>query len=413
MDVDWGTKTVNVDKADMLLIQSTPVEVRQLNLDDFRLDLADIQDDEEGMPFLDIFRHNPPVTIAGVTLSRVVEIINGYTLTFEDGLYNVNITGGNSNVADVVNKNQVGVNTANSAGLQDLNTILVASYDSRVVIDVINGQAGTAVPLGTLSTPVDNVADAVTIANTNGISELFIIGDLTLTTGDDVSSLTIRGQNSTLTTLTIESAANVADCEIVGVTLEGTLDGGTTIHDAVLGTVDYIQGMVVNCGLNEGTITLGGMMEALFINCYSMVSGSATPTIDLNGNGHSLGMRGYSGGIELLNKTDTSPVSLDFSSGHLKVAASCDAGDITARGIYKLTDNSTGTCEVLTDGRAIDAPAAKAIIESALYGKLEIDAIANTLTIYDRDTGGVIQVFDLFDENGTSSSAKVFKRELQ
>ena len=49
-------------------------------------------------------------SLAGVRL----EIINGYTLTFEDGQYAVNIYGGNSNVADVNNKNQVSVNTANS-----------------------------------------------------------------------------------------------------------------------------------------------------------------------------------------------------------------------------------------------------------------------------------------------------------
>jgi len=49
-------------------------------------------------------------------LARVVEIINGYTITFENTAYAVNIVGGNSNISDVVNLNLVSVRSANSAG---------------------------------------------------------------------------------------------------------------------------------------------------------------------------------------------------------------------------------------------------------------------------------------------------------
>ena len=52
-----------------------------------------------------------------VTRGRVVEIINGYTVTFEDGQYAVNLTGANSNISDVANVNQVSIRAANSAGL--------------------------------------------------------------------------------------------------------------------------------------------------------------------------------------------------------------------------------------------------------------------------------------------------------
>jgi len=46
----------------------------------------------------------------------VVEIINGYTVTFEDGQYRVTLLGANSNVADVTNVNQVSIQPNNSAG---------------------------------------------------------------------------------------------------------------------------------------------------------------------------------------------------------------------------------------------------------------------------------------------------------
>ena len=137
--IDWGTKVISVPKADMLLLQSTPTEIRQLNLDTFRLTLKDLEDDEEGMPFPRTHNHNTTLTVGGVTLARVVEIINGYTITFEDGQYAVNLVGANSNVGDVVNVNQVSVRSANSAGLQDLSTLLSAAYNNEICIDTTNG----------------------------------------------------------------------------------------------------------------------------------------------------------------------------------------------------------------------------------------------------------------------------------
>lgn len=115
--IDWGTLVINVPKADTTLIQAVPTEIRELNLNTFRLALKDLEDSEEGMSYPTTHNHNPPVTVGGVTLARVLEIINGYTILFEDGQYAVNLVGANSNVADVAIVNQVSIRSANSAGL--------------------------------------------------------------------------------------------------------------------------------------------------------------------------------------------------------------------------------------------------------------------------------------------------------
>lgn len=117
ISINWGTKVIYVPKDFMTLIQEIPTEIRELNLNTFRLALKDLEDSEEGMCFPDTHRHNTEISIAGMTLARVIEIINGYTVTFEDGQYAVNLPGANSNVGDVVNVNQVSVRTFNSAGL--------------------------------------------------------------------------------------------------------------------------------------------------------------------------------------------------------------------------------------------------------------------------------------------------------
>lgn len=117
--ITWATKTINVPKADMTLIGTSPFEIRELNINTFRLALKDLEDDEAGINFPTTHNHNTTVTVGGVTLARVVEIINGYTITFEAGAtpYAVNLVGANSNVADVTNLNHVQIRSANSTGL--------------------------------------------------------------------------------------------------------------------------------------------------------------------------------------------------------------------------------------------------------------------------------------------------------
>ena len=47
--VDWPTKVISVPKADTTLIQASPTEVRELDLNVFRLVIADLQDGFDGM----------------------------------------------------------------------------------------------------------------------------------------------------------------------------------------------------------------------------------------------------------------------------------------------------------------------------------------------------------------------------
>jgi hypothetical protein len=120
--INWATKVINVPRADMTLIQSSPTEIRELDVNWFRLQLKDIEDNVEGQPFTDTHVHNTEITFGGLTLSRVVQIIDPYTITFEDGQYAVDLTGANNNIADRTNVNQVSVRSHNSAGMVTVNS---------------------------------------------------------------------------------------------------------------------------------------------------------------------------------------------------------------------------------------------------------------------------------------------------
>lgn len=112
--INWATKVIAVPQADLTLVSGSLYE---LDVDVFRLALKDIEDSETGMNFPDTHTHNTESTVSGVVYARQFKIINGYTVTFEDGTYTVRCVGANHNIGDVKNVNSVSLIIGNSAGL--------------------------------------------------------------------------------------------------------------------------------------------------------------------------------------------------------------------------------------------------------------------------------------------------------
>ncbi len=121
MTVDWPNKTISVPQADLTLISGTLYEMDTETY--FRASLMALMDDDQGMAWPTPMQHNTAVTVAGITYSRVIEIINGYKVQFTpDSQWTVRLSGSNNNIFDVENgilvQNQVQVIPTNSAGLQ-------------------------------------------------------------------------------------------------------------------------------------------------------------------------------------------------------------------------------------------------------------------------------------------------------
>lgn len=119
ISINYLTRVIFVPQSYLTLISGSRY---QLDMDQFRLDLKDLEDDESGMGFPATHRHNTEVTLSGVTYARTIEIINGYTVEFENGTYQVECVGANHNVADVKVVNSVSLVIGNSAGLIAVDT---------------------------------------------------------------------------------------------------------------------------------------------------------------------------------------------------------------------------------------------------------------------------------------------------
>jgi hypothetical protein len=223
--------------------------------------------------------------------------------------------------------------TPGSAGLAQV----LAHYAGAIHIDTDSGLPGAAYPRGTEEDPVDNLTDALLLADTYGIRRFHIRGNVTLTeavpdwvfVGDgEEAELGFNGQD-------------VADSEFRGLVVTGAIGTGPIrLERCELDGVSGLAGTAIECTFLAGETELSGDFRGL--GCYSGVPGTSTPAISI-GAGNSLELRGYAGGVEIRNLEDpASRVSIDMVAGQVRLAASCTDGTIAIRGTGNLTDNSAG-----------------------------------------------------------------------
>jgi len=122
VQVDWSNKIVTVPQTALTLVSAGVWNVYRLDLDAFWRACRDAEDSTAGAIHPPIVENTPPTAVDAVTtLARVVRIVNGYRVRFDDtpGPYQVLLSGANTNIADpsVLYPNQVSVLAANSAGM--------------------------------------------------------------------------------------------------------------------------------------------------------------------------------------------------------------------------------------------------------------------------------------------------------
>ena len=348
------THVILVPKADLKELQSSPTEVRELDLNKFRMWLKDWEDSEEGIYQLKTHDHNTEVSLAGLVYARTIEVLDPYTVELEDGQYTVNCTGANHNLSDKKVANQVSLVVNNAAGLITSAEIQYASFGGGVTIDVNEGVAGTTYNIGTVENPVNNIPDALLIANTRGFETIHVHGDLTLGVGHNVDGFEFVGHSPSKTTITIEDAASTVGCEFKECTVNGILDGNAVFERCIINNINYIEGRIESCIL-IGVITLTGSSDTRIFNCFDGTPGyDNNPIIDMGGAGRGLSVGAFIGGIDIRNKTGPETIDINVSEGRIVIQDTVTNGTVYCRGIGKVTDNSTGDAIIINEAIYID-----------------------------------------------------------
>lgn len=262
-----------------------------------------------------------------------------------------------------------------SATLQEQDALQYSSYGDKVTLDSLSGYSGSDYPVGTPQMPVDNMADALLIADAKGFTRILIKQDTTLDDSFDLDGFTIEGVTGEVI-LTIESIASVNNLTLLNLTLvDSTLDGGVDVRGCVVRDVEYVNGHMHNCGL-AGTITLGGNRKSVIADSYT-VDQDNPPTIDMGTSGNDLAMPNYSGIVSFTNMTDASnELGLGLDAGMAILASTITAGTVIVSGIGLLQNNSGASAVVNTDG----------LMNKALISEATWDAISHHVH-YDAGSG--------------------------
>jgi len=173
ISINHATKVIFIPQSFLTFVGASLYE---LDVDLFRLALKSLEDDPDGMVLPTTHRHNTVVILSGVSYARTVEIINGYTIEFEDGQYTVRCVGANHNLADVKVLNQVSLIVGNSAGLVGVTSA------ADIAEAVWDHSSATSLTLKVVliekilrnRTQTDPVAGTITVYDDNGTTILFV-----------------------------------------------------------------------------------------------------------------------------------------------------------------------------------------------------------------------------------------------
>jgi len=398
--------TINVYPYDSPRIIEIPDTITDITVQEVVDAVRAWEDSEVGMRFDYLIDAAGKENLGGNVKVGITATLQNAQIAFEDRagptFVQCSISGGNlvaiDDVGDDLNPvavtdyTQVVRTSSSSATLQELGSIQYSSFGGGVTLDTTSPYSGTTFPVGTPQEPVNNLTDAVSIATERGFATIFVIGDATIDSSGDYDGMIFVGESITKTELTISSGASVVGCEFFEATVTGTLDGNAKLKNCKIGTLNYIYGVIEQCLLVSGTITLGGSNPAHFLDCWSGVAGTSTPIIDLGGSGQELSIRNYNGGIELQNKSGSESVSIDLNVGRVVLDSTVTAGTIVIRGVGTLENYGTATVN----------------FSSLISGEKFKDLQYNVESLRPHHTGyGNVYYWDPINGNDTNSGSSI------
>lgn len=367
--IDWGTKVIAVPQSFLTLISGTSYS---LDTNAFHIALKDLEDSEEGIHFPPTHNHNTVVTLGGIQYARIIEMVNGYSITFEDGVYSVSLIGSNNNILDVVNLNQVSIRANNSAGLVNVFEIQLAAFDNRVTIDVTSPYSGTLYPAGTLANPVNNLADALVIAVGRGFNKLHIKSSMTIAGGENIDNYVLTSDDWAVE-VTLAAGSSCVNTEFQKLSIYGEVSGVWNVFiDCWLYTVTNFQGWMIRGSFVDITLSPYVTGEQSFFDDIVPMYPAVDSILRMNTNANvaATKMNGY---FLLYDVTAGSTITWGMESGILRLDASCTGGDIVVSGAGVLDDSSVGAA-VDIGGFMNTANIAEATISAAQVTPIHSDA---------------------------------------
>ena len=267
-----------------------------------------------------------------------------------------------------------------------------AEYQGSVWIDTINGTGGIAYPAGTPQQPVNNLGDAITIANNLSFENFKLRG--TITPIADFSGFSVDGVGVDVTDIVNLNGQVYSGCRFSEISISG--DIGTLTNDVELvecrvGNVTDYRGTMKRCGLSDIVTFATG--QSNIVSCYTEGTGGGGVELNLNGNNAvDLFVRGMIGVFSIADSSNVaSVISVDLASGEMTIDADVIQGIISVRGVGTYNNDSGLT---INDVGLIDQKDVR-LIKQMTSGNATVAVDDLSVTVYDEDGVTILATFSL------------------
>lgn len=222
-----------------------------------------------------------------------------------------------------------------------------ASFQNHVSLDVINGSAGTAFPIGTKEYPSNNLTHAKQIAVDWGFTEIRIYGNPTLLATDNVNGYIITGKGQQDTIITITDGCWTVNTKFHDCSIVGTQKGETYYYNCEILALAGVHCYLDRCAL-VGNITMHATYAdtTQLIDCYNGKSIIEPCIIDHNYGQVNMRFSSFRGHVKFINITNANTqFEIMLSAGTLTLDSSCTAGTLVVSGVGTLINNSSMTVD--------------------------------------------------------------------
>ena len=273
--------------------------------------------------------------------------------------------------------------------------------NGAVWIDSVNGTSGTGAGVGTITSPVDNIDDALTIATANNLSDLHIAPGSTVTPTGAVANYDLLGHEYTI---------DFNGQSFTGSYIEGAFIAASTVTGSGIIFKECIFDSNVTlppctmrfCYWGNATITAGSTGDFYLNDCRSRVAGSGAPSFDFNAVAVGLSIRSYSGGLKLTNMAAGDTASIEGTGAITEVTST--GGSLALRGTFKQNSitNITVTQDDVKDSIDIITDS-----DGVVFGAAGVDLIWDEATSGHNSAGSFGKALRQIKESSISAETTV------
>jgi len=250
-------------------------------------------------------------------------------------------------------------------------------YRDRIYYDENSSYSSVIYPNGTIFNPINNLSDAISIANIYNIKKIYMLSDINFSSGNTFENYSIYADMDNLS-LNIPDNNYINNIECNGFIINGNFGGGNNkFIDCIIENLLDTSGQLKDCQIN-GNIRIWD--ELISTSCYSGIIEPNKSIWDMNSNRTTkLSLRNYSGDIKLLNSNNINDISnINVLGGIVELDSTCISGTTYIGGICEIINNSGTGCTIIPQSINLKS-IEDSVWNAPIIEHIEVGSVGNAL----------------------------------